>query len=575
MGSTEVQKISAAQTQQAQVVDEKVKADRKAAEEKKAKQELSQALAKNPKKANNAEEAKAKLLEMHAAKKAGKLDNGDKLMIGAVALGAIATVAKIFKPSLGKLLKGGAKMLKPAAAAAPSLVKGGLKPAHGLMAVGGLVGASILGGCNVDDLFEEEHNHYVPLPTDTVVKDNYIEKIIERPVYVTKYDTIYKTDTVPGEPIIVEKTDTIWQTDTIKVPEYITETDTIWKTDTIKVPEIITETDTIYKTDTIRVPEIIEKTDTIYKTDTIKVPEIITETDTIWKTDTVIVPEYITKTDTIYKTDTIKVPEIVTETDTIWKTDTVTVPEYITKTDTVYKTDTITVPEYITKNDTIYETITDTVYQTKTDTIQLPGETIYINEEFDSKIPEKMKEMFHDLGIDTTGVGKFVYGVDYQDMKNSKVHQSMWDGGRTSRDGNVYVMNDIMTGWDHEGEKYTFGKNETFARHDLYINSNQNLGDDINVPLAPIEVSNNRNTPNWSVFASGSTTAEPGNWQRETTRTFKKIAPGKWQSSDGFTYEKGHKPNSIKKTNQYGSEWLLENVNVYGSNVAKDPKEKK
>ena len=486
MGLPEVQKLSAAQAQQTQVVDEKVKAERKAAEEKKANQELSQALAKNPNKANNAEDVKAQLLAINNAKKAGKLDNGDKLMIGAVALGALATVASFVKPSLGKFLKGGAKLLKPAKAAS-AVAQGGLKTKHAIGAVGLLagtaVGTSVLQSCD-KGILEEEHNHFVPIPTDTIEKEKYIEKIVERPVYVTKYDTIYKTDTVPGEPIIVEKTDTIYVNDTIRVPEYITKTDTIYKTDTVKVPE------------------------------------------------------YINKTDTIYKTDTIKVPE------------------------------------YITVNDTIYETKTDTIFETKTDTIQLPGEIVYVNEEFKSEVPDKMKEMFHDLGIDTAGVGKFVYGLDYQDMKNSKVHRQMWDGGRTSRDGNVYVMNDVATGWDHENEKYTFGKNETFERHDFYVNSNKQLGDDINVPLRPIEVSNNRNEPNWSVFASGSSTAEPGNWQRSETRTFKQIAPGKWESRDGFIYEKGHKPNSIKKTNQYGSEWLLENVAIYGSNVAKDPHEK-
>ena len=95
MGTQEVQKVSAAQPQQVQVVDEKVKAERKKAEDAKAKQELSNALAKNPNKANNAEEQKAQLLQLNEAKKSGKLDNGDKLMIGAVALGALATVAKL------------------------------------------------------------------------------------------------------------------------------------------------------------------------------------------------------------------------------------------------------------------------------------------------------------------------------------------------------------------------------------------------------------------------------------------------------------------------------------------------
>jgi len=489
MGLSEVQKIAV--QQQAQAADDKSKAKKKLTEEQKAAQELPGALAKKSEKA----EQKVKLAELPQVKKEG-FDNGEKLMLGAVALGAVATVASFLKPSLGKMLKAGAKLANPGAKA----VEGGLKGKHALMTVGTLAGASIATGCS-KDLLEEEHNHFVPLPTDTITKDNYIEKIIERPVYITKTDTLYKTDT-------------------ISVPEYITKTDTIYKTDTIKVPE------------------------------------------------------YITKTDTIYKTDTIKVPEYINKTDTVWKTDTIKVPEYITKTDTVYKTDTIKVPEYITKTDTVYQTKTDTVYETKTDTIQLPGETIYINEEFESDVPEKIKEMFNDLGIDTTGVGKFVYGIDFQDMKNNKIHSTMWDGGRTSRDGDIYRMNEVKTGWDHEAEAYVFGKNESFATHDVYNNSNGNLSDMSYSPLKPIDVKNNNNKPNWFVFNPGQQTAEPGNWEPQAVRTFTKISDGKWQSSDGFTYEKGDKPNSIKKTNQYGSEWLLENVSIYGSNVAKDPKKK-
>ncbi len=468
MGLSEVQKIAA--QPQAKVADEKAKEQKKLTDEQKAAQELPAALAKKAEKPKLAELPKAE---------GNKLDNADKLALGSavVALGAVGfTALKLVKPSLGKALLAGAKMLKPGAKATQTGAKllnngekaaqSGLKGKHALIAVGTLAGSAIAAGCS-DDILEEEHNHFVPLPTDTITKDNYIEKIIERPVYITK-------------------------------------TDTLWKTDTIKVPEIINKTDTVWKTDTIRVPEYINKTDTVWKTDTIRVPEYITKTDTVWKTDTVKVPEYITKTDTI----------------------------------------------------------------------TLPGETIYINEEFDSDVPEKIKEMFDDLGVDTVGVGKFVYGIDYQDMKNNKIHSSMWDGGRTTRDGDVYRMNEVQTGWDHQAEGYVFGKNETFANHDLYKNSGGNLSDLAYSPLEQINVTNNNNKPNWFIFGSGQSTAEPGKWQPQAVRTFTKVSDGVWKSSDGFTYEKGDKPNSIRKTNAYGSSWLLENVNIYGSNAAKDPKKK-
>ncbi len=600
----DVSAISAAN--QTQAKENKPKVSTKLTEEQLAKLELPKALAKkDDKKAGNKPEQKVVVIPKELKKEAG-LSTGQKVLATGAILGAVAGAVSMVKPSWGKALKGAFKLAtKPAIANA---AQKGMSGKQGLMAVGGLIGTSIVGGCR-EDFLEEEHNHFVPLPTDTVVDEKFVEVYIDRPVYITKTDTIYHTDTI-GIPEIVERTDTIWQTDTIKVPEYIEKTDTVWKTDTIKVPEYIEKTDTVWKTDTIQVPEYIEKTDTvwqtdtvkvpeyihttdtIYKTDTIKVPEYITETDTIWKTDTITVPEYIEKTDTIYKTDTIKVPEYITETDTIWKTDTVKVPEYITETDTIWQTDTVKVPEYIEKTDTvwktdtvtvqeiiektdtIYETVTDTVYEEKEIYIEVPGETIFVKEDFESEVPEKMKEMLHDLGIDTTGVGKFVYGVDYQDAKNNVVHRSMWDGGRTSRDGSVYVMNDIGTKWSNPDEAYVFGKNEEFTRRDFYLNSDEQLVNDVNVPLRPIEVTNNTGSPNWFIFQPGQSTAEPGNWKRSQTQTFTKIGEGRWESSDGFIYERGDKPNSIKKINKHGSEWLLKDISIIGGNDAKDPKKK-
>ena len=475
----EVSKVSAAQAQQAEQQPEL-----KAKQDKENKSELSQALSKGQTRKDG---KKAENLSAPLKKKEGL--STDVKLIGL--LGIAATALSFIKPSAGKALKTAAKL----ATHAPQAQKG-LKASHALGAVGFLGGSAILAGC-ADDL-EEIHNHYVPLPSDTITETEYVEKIVEKPVYITKTDTVYKTDTI-GIPEIIEKTDTLWQTDTI------------------------------------RVPEIIEKTDTIWKTDTVKVPEIIHDTDTIWKTDTIKVPEYIEKTDTVWQTDTVKVPE------------------------------------YITKWDTVYQTKTDTQYIDRPIYIEVPGETIYVNENFESEVPDKMKEMLDDLGIDTTGVGKFVYGIDWQDAKNNQVHRTLWDGGRTSRDGDVYIMNDIGTKWSNPDETYVFGKNEEFRRHELYLNGNQDLSDCVNLPAEEINVSNGNGSPNWFIFDPSQSTAEPGNWLRQPPVTFTKIADGVWQSSDGFTYERGDKPNSVKKTNQHGSEWLLKDISIIGGNDAKDP----
>lgn len=246
----------------------------------------------------------------------------------------------------------------------------------------------------------------------------------------------------------------------------------------------------------------------------------------------------------------------------------------VTETDTVIQHDTLEVPVYIPGKDSIVykdSIVHDTTYIDRLVPYPVPGETIYVNTDFKSEVPEKIKEMLNDLGIDSTGVGQFVYGLDWQDAKNNQVHRTLWDGGRTSRDGDVYIMNDIGTKWSNPDEKYVFGKNEQFKRHELYLDGSKNLSDCQNTPLSPINVSNGNDAPNWFIFESGQPTAEPGNWVRNTPATFTKIADGKWQSSDGFIYEKGDKPNSIKKTNSHGSEWLLKDVSIIGGNDAKDP----
>ncbi len=453
------------------------------------KSELSKALSSGQ--TSSAADKKSKALPTELKKKEG-LSTGAKVGIGAALVGAAGAALYMLKPSLGKAVKTAAKL-----ATHTNQAQKGLKASHAFGAVGLLAGGSLAVGCA--DQLEEIHNHLVPLPTDTITETEYVEKIIEKPIYITETDTVYKTDTLKI-PEYIEKTDTLWQTDTIKVPEYIEKTDTLWRTDTIKVPEIIHDTDTIWKTDTIKVPEYIEKTDTLWKTDTIKVPEYITKWDTIWQT----------------KTDT----------------------QYIEK------------PIYV----------------------EVPGETIYVKEDFESEVPEKMKEMLQDLGIDTTGVGKFVYGLDWQDNKNNQVHRTLWDGGRTSRDGDVYIMNDIGTKWSNPDETYVFGKNEEFRRHELYVNDSEQLSNCVNLPAEEINVSNGNGAPNWFIFDPSQSTAEPGNWLRQAPVSFKKVGDGVWESSDGFRYERGPEPNSIRKINQYGSEWLLKNISVIGGNDAKDPK---
>ena len=423
MGLPKVSNVSAAEVKQ----NEQQNVNLRQKEDQKSKTELSQALSKG-KTAKN--EQKIAQLPTKLEKKEG-MTTKQKLLAGAGILGAAATVLAFVKPSAGKLLKGAAKL----ATHTPEASKG-LKASQAFGAVGILAGTSILGACS-DTFLDEEHNHYVEIPTDTITETEYVEKVVEKPIYIK---------------------------------------------------------DSVVVHDTIR--------------DSIKVE----------------VPIYLPGKDSIIYKDSI---------------------EYIDR--------------------IIHDTIIKEVPK------PMPPETILVNKNFQSEVPEKIKEIIHDLGIDTTGVGTFVYGLDWQDEKNNVVHRSLWDGGRTSRDGDVYIMNDIGTKWSDPDEDYVFGKNEEFKRHELYLDGSRNLSDCENTPTSPINVSNGNGAPNWYIFDPDQVTAQPGNWTRNNPKSFTKIGDGKWQSSDGFIYERGPEPNSVKKVNSNGSEWLLRNISIIGGEDAKDP----
>ena len=343
------------------------------------------------------------------------------------------------------------------------------------------------------------HNHHFDVPVDTFIK----KELTATPV---PPQIIYVEKEVPG------KNDTVIIRDT--VPQIIEKNDTIWET----------------KYDTIKVPEI--KTDTVWQTkyDTIKVPEIIVDKDTIWET----------------KYDTIKVPEI--KTDTIWETkfDTITIPEFITKYDTIFKTDTIVQP-----GDTII----------KRDTVTLPGETIYVKEDWKSPVPPKQQEIYDQLGIETTGDGKFFLSLSYYDRKNSVLVTRNLNGMASSRDGKVLVYNVIKTGWDHEAEGVTLGKNEKFEKHLVYLSDDgESLGMKIMTPKSDVNVSNNNGRPNWNVFETGKLST-PSSWS-ETSSFFATPEGGIIKLTNGFKLKPGMTPNAVTTVNPYDSEWELMNWNV-------------
>ena len=306
-----------------------------------------------------------------------------------------------------------------AAAKAVATAGTSLTASQAVTTVGALVGSSVMAACD-KILPTEEHNHYEELPVDTVTEEKYVEKVVEKPVYITQWKDSIVRDTIeiPGKDSIVH--------DTIKVPE------------PYPVP------------------------------------------------------------------------------------------------------------------------------------VPTPPETILVNKEFHSDVPEKIKEIVKDLaGKDTTGIGEFVYGINYEDSKNYTLHQMRWDGGRTSRDGDVYVMNGIGTVWSDEDENYVLGKNETFYKNELYTNSGD-LAAAKNNPRGEINANSNGSS-NWYIFNPDNAYAQPGFWERQLPETITKVDDSTYRTSSGFILRKGDKEGTINVVNPQGADWDLLNVDIIGGDDAKDP----
>ena len=241
-----------------------------------------------------------------------------------------------------------------------------------------------------------------------------------------------------------------------------------------------------------------------------------------------------------------------------------TVPQIIEKTDTIWKHDTI--PEYITKHDTIWQTKYDTIVKPgepiiKHDTITLPGETIYVKEDWKSPVPPKQQENFDRLGIETTGDGKFFLAISFYDRKNNVLVTRQLNGQASSRDGKILVYNVIKTGWDHDAEGITLGKNETFEKQLVYLSEDETeLGLKIMKPKVDIKVSNNDKRPNWGVFEKG-TLSTPDAWTDETS-FFATPNGGVLELSHGFKLKPGMTKQSVTTVNPYNSEWELIEWNV-------------
>ena len=82
-----------------------------------------------------------------------------------------------------------------AAAKAVATAGTSLTASQAVTTVGALVGSSVMAACD-KILPTEEHNHYEELPVDTVTEEKYVEKVVEKPVYITQWKDSIVRDTI-------------------------------------------------------------------------------------------------------------------------------------------------------------------------------------------------------------------------------------------------------------------------------------------------------------------------------------------------------------------------------------------
>lgn len=195
------------------------------------------------------------------------------------------------------------------------------------------------------------------------------------------------------------------------------------------------------------------------------------------------------------------------------------------------------------------------------DTVLLPQDTLFIKEDWKSKVPPKQEEVYDKLGINVTGNGKFFLSEAYYDTKNNYLVNRKLNGQASSRDGNILVYNVVKTKWDNPSEKVVLGKNEIFEKHLVYLSEDgEELGMKILKPKVDIKVSNDNKKSNWQVFTKG-TLSTPDGWQ-DADAFFMNLDGAFVDISNGFKLKPGMKDQSVTTINPHNSEWELIDWNV-------------
>lgn len=141
--------------------------------------------------------------------------------------------------------------------------------------------------------------------------------------------------------------------------------------------------------------------------------------------ETLIVYKDSIVNDTIWQTDTIYKDSVVN--DTVWQTDNDTVYVNLPG-DTIRDTIYVDVPIYLPG-----DTIRDTIY------VEKPGETVYIEPDYESEAADSLIAHCKNLGFDFDGEGTIPVRLNVFDQWNTTNHDLVFDGKASSEEKMVFI----------------------------------------------------------------------------------------------------------------------------------------
>ena len=202
--------------------------------------------------------------------------------------------------------------------------------------------------------------------------------------------------------------------------------------------------------------------------------------------------------------------------------------------------------------------IPDTVL--KHDTIYIPGDSVYIKDNYGSPVIDTLNAILDDVDIDR-GKGYVPLRISFIDEQNSKFRKNVFDGKASGIDQVIYKATN--TPWDEDMGRYIVGT--PADEHEMYMLSLTEDGKLSVMKLIPKNGATNFDKIDNFMMAPTSFVFD----RDRAAKLVRKFDVARDQVGRQYagTYEKGDLPKSIMITNPYDTKWRYTDVNV----VSGDP----